>query len=234
MDRDCLDDHDSDYEEYKPVFVSKKNRSTISAISNDDATKPGTNTEKIRSYVLNSVRENATDIVQLETLSCPEESSDDEELEFQGWKVRELNRVARDHEERRQLTEERAEMQLRRRMSDSEVIAREGVNHTQEQRDKAQWKFMQKYYHKGVFYMDSSSVKDSNDVRKKDYSQPTLEDKVDKEKLPQILQVKNFGKRGRTKYTHLLDQDTTVQGTKRVAYRIDPRVSNYINSKKSR
>lgn len=53
---------------------------------------------------------------------------------------------------------------------------------------------MQKYYHKGAFYMDTTSIKNkSDDVRVKDYASiPTLEDKVDKEKLPAILQVCNL------------------------------------------
>ena len=57
--------------------------------------------------------------------------------------------------------------------------------------------------------MDDDSLKADGDVRKNNFNEPTLEDKFDKEKLPTVLQVKNFGKRGRTKYTHLADQDTT-------------------------
>lgn len=42
-----------------------------------------------------------------------------------------------------------------------------------------------------------------------DYTQAT-ESTVDVSMLPKVMQVRNFGKRSRTKYTHLVDQDTTV------------------------
>jgi hypothetical protein len=75
-------------------------------------------------------------------------------------------------------------------------------------KEKQKWKYLQKYYHKGVFYMDEDSVQ-KDDVRARDFSEATLEDKFDRASLPAVLQVKKFGMRGRTKYTHLLDQDTT-------------------------
>merc|ERR1712227_1181899 len=69
---------------------------------------------------------------------------------------------------------------------------------------KGKYKFMQKYYHRGAFYMD-----EEENVLKRDVSHATLEDKFDKTVLPKVMQVKNFGRSGRTKYTHLVDQDTT-------------------------
>merc|ERR1711874_63809 len=70
---------------------------------------------------------------------------------------------------------------------------------------KGKYKFMQKYYHRGAFYLE-----DEEDVFKRDVSHATLEDKFDKTVLPKVMQVKNFGRSSRTKYTHLVDQDTTA------------------------
>lgn len=51
---------------------------------------------------------------------------------------------------------------------------------------------------------------DEEILKRHDFTQAT-ESTVDVSMLPQVMQVKNFGKRSRTKYTHLLDQDTTVK-----------------------
>jgi len=63
---------------------------------------------------------------------------------------------------------------------------------------------LQKYYHKGAFYQDIES-----DKRDKVAIAAVGEDQFKKENLPKVMQVKNFGRSGRTKYTHLVDQDTT-------------------------
>jgi len=92
-------------------------------------------------------------------------------------------------------------------MSDAEILKIDAEKFVEEEKPK--WNFLQKYYHPGVFYQD---MEDS--VLHRDYSEPTLEDKIDKSILPKVMQVKNFGRSGRTKWTHLVDQDTTTKKNK--------------------
>eukprot|EP00951_Prasinocladus_malaysianus_P021867 scaffold181711_cov42-Prasinocladus_malaysianus.AAC.2 len=80
------------------------------------------------------------------------------------------------------------------------------------EKNKQKWSFMQKYWHKGAYFQEASDGKDQtgvDNIFRRDFSAPTGEDKMDKTMLPKVMQVKNFGRSGRTKYTHLLDQDTT-------------------------
>lgn len=131
-------------------------------------------------------------------------------------------------EEREADAFEKAEIIRRRGMTDEERLEedrRMGKMTADEARqNKPKMKFLQRYYHKGAFYMDSESVQNPNDVRAKDYTAPTLEENVNRDAMPKILQVRNFGKRGRTKYTHLVDQDTTLSGMKRVDAHHDRRL----------
>ena len=89
-------------------------------------------------------------------------------------------------------------------------------------KDKSDWAFMQKYYHKGAFFQSVSDGKHASEgveeVYKKDYSAPTGEDRYNKAILPEVMQVKNFGKRGQSKWTHLSKEDTSKLGDD---YRID-------------
>lgn len=144
--------------------------------------------------------------------------------------------MTRDAEEREEAVIEKTELLRRRNMTDEQRQEedRKANQGAEGQAEKPKWNFMQKYYHKGVFYMDSTSLKKDDDVRNKDYAaQPTQWDKIDVENLPAVLQVKNFGKRGRTKYTHLLDQDTTVREKKRMDVRPDDRIMNKYLDKRS-
>lgn len=71
------------------------------------------------------------------------------------------------------------------------------------------------YWHKGAFFQenadDARGTSGGYEIFKRDYSAPTGEDKgVDKASLPKVMQVRNFGKMSRTKWTHLLAEDTSA------------------------
>ena len=60
---------------------------------------------------------------------------------------------------------------------------------------KEKWKFLQKYWHKGAFFQESSDNPYAQDkvdnVYKRDYSGATGEDKMDKSVLPKVMQVRS-------------------------------------------
>ncbi|PNF18324.1 Microfibrillar-associated protein 1 [Cryptotermes secundus] len=218
----------SEYEEYsdseeeagprlKPVFVRKKDRVTVmekerEAVRQKQAEIEAKKmAEERRKYTLKMVEEDIrkeTSVKDGDEPSLHDVNTDDEndEVEYEAWKLRELKRIKRDREEREQIERERLEIERLRNMTEEErrQELRNNPKFVTNKATKGKYKFLQKYYHRGAFFMNQD-----DDLYKRDFSAATLEDHFDKTILPKVMQVKNFGRSGRTKYTHLVDQDTT-------------------------
>jgi len=108
-----------------------------------------------------------------------------------------------------QVARKQAELERRRKLTDVEIMKEDSETSRLKPKEKKKWNFLQKYYHKGAYFRTFDEADKLMDEEKWDFNQPTLEDHQDKSILPKVMQVKNFGRSGRTKYTHLTDQDTT-------------------------
>ena len=143
----------------------------------------------------------------------PDDNDDDPDgeegrKEFERWKLRELKRMKRDEEFREQRENEKLELEKRRKMTDEEIMKENEKLGLNKEKKKGSMKFMQKYYHQGVFYRDGDLVEDK--LLNRDFNQATGQDKyIDFDKVPEAMKRKNFGKMSQSKWTHLANEDTT-------------------------
>jgi microfibrillar-associated protein 1 len=220
------DEEDEEEEEIKeevwekPLFIPKTHRGTIfekekfeqeqeNILKENEAKKEKKQTEtKKKVEELNKQSVNS-DQEEEEELINDSDDSDDEE-EYEAWREREIRRVKRERNEKIEKEKERKEIERRRNLTDYER-RKEDEEEQEVPREKKEWNYMQKYYKQGVFYQDLKEKEGDHfgEVLKRDYaSAPTAEDKVNYSILPKVMQVKNFGKKGRTKYTDLVSEDT--------------------------
>ena len=207
----------------KPVFVSKMERSnekaadkmTFATLSSCD------NREESRSMVADLLRkEFEAAHLNKSTLNAPDalsgafnpnsvDDADDPnnfEEEYLAWRLRELLRIKEERDEREAYERQKEEIERVRNMTEEEKrkIDEEKMSEWVSE-SKSQYKFLQKYYHKGAFFQE-----EHKEILSRDYAQATGSDRSDKDVLPQILQVKDFGKKGKGKWKHLTAEDTTA------------------------
>ncbi|KAF9188841.1 Microfibrillar-associated protein 1 [Haplosporangium sp. Z 767] len=204
----------------KPIFVPKSQRITI-----DEATRADVAAELAEKARIEAIEERKMESYQIlkeyvARQAIVEEVPDvdnlaemddtdglDEEAEFEAWKLRELKRIKRDREELEAREAEKAEIERRRELTEEERVKEDmeylAKKAKEEEAQKAKGP-VEKYHHKGAFFMDTDEA-----ILKRSTNEATPDAVKDIKALPKIMQVRNFGRAGQTKYTTLKEQDTS-------------------------
>ncbi|CAG8663437.1 12374_t:CDS:2, partial [Dentiscutata heterogama] len=177
----------------KPVFIPKAHRETILEKERKEKLEEEIEAKKLQeleerkkeshSMVAEVIQKEMQKTVDEETGVKEVDDTDglDEQAEYEAWKLRELKRIKRDKEEREAREKEREEIDRRRNMSEEQRLV-EDMERVKEQREKkphGQYKFLQKYYHKGAFYLNPDDK-----IFKRDYTESTPDEAAHKELLP--------------------------------------------------
>lgn len=208
----------------KPLFVPKSARFTIP--STTTVTQPEEDPEAKEEAEAARRKKEAHDLaaatIQRSLLQSQHEANQntevddtdglDPEAEFEAWRQRELARLRRDRDAMLAKQAEQREIEEFKSLPEAEKerLGRERAAklRAEKKEQRGSQGFMQKYYHKGSFFQDM-------DILKRDYSEKT-EKEVDVSKLPKMMQRRGWGEKGRGKWTHLANEDTS-----KAAMRVD-------------
>ena len=157
------------------------------------------------------------------------DSDDDDEEEarknYEQWKMREFKRVVRDRCKQRLEMQEEEERERLRNMTEEErelyATKLKALKDAKEHgKEKSKMRFMQKYYHKGAFFQDAGddefATTEKAEIFNRDFNEATNAEKgVDRTTVPEAMRLRQgqFGKAGRSKWTHLSNEDTTFVNT---------------------
>ncbi|KAG0157630.1 hypothetical protein PDIDSM_4815 [Penicillium digitatum] len=136
----------------------------------------------------------------------------DPEAERAAWTLRELKRVQRSREAIEASEKEREEIERRRNLTAEEREREDSEFITQQKEDRdatrGQTGFMQRYFHKGAFFRGDL---EAQGLDRRELMGARFEDDVNRDTLPQYMQVRDMtklGKKGRTRYRDLKSEDT--------------------------
>ena len=141
----------------------------------------------------------------------------DPEAEHQAWRLRELQRLKRDREAMIAREKEIEELERRRNLTagEREKEDQDFLSKQKEERDenRTQSGFLARYHHKGAFFQDDEAAEI---LKKRDVMGAKFVDEVsDKSALPEYMRIRDMnklGKKGRTRYKDLRNEDTGRYG----------------------
>lgn len=214
-----------------PKFISKAKRSQQAVGENGSTDRAAAEDERVR-------KEKADELLQAQLerdaatraagkkywddddIAVEDEVDDadgiDPEAEHAAWKLRELKRVRRDRLAIEEKEKEREEIERRRNMTAEEREEEDKAFIEAQKEDKegrGKLGYMQKYFHKGAYFGDD--VEQDEEVRNalnRDFAGAKFADDAgDKTILPEYMRMRDMtrlGKKGRTKYKDLKNEDT--------------------------
>ena len=198
-------------EDEVPTFVPKANRIQQPEPIQHDSTESTQIFQAFQSLKQQSSTEKANNLHDPLSIDDSDAAEGDEiakEQEFTAWKQRQFARMQRDKQQAAELAAQQAELEAFRALPPAmqqQILDSKKALEAEQAEKKTKYKFLQKYYHKGAFFQDDDAA-----VLQRDYNVATVGEQFDKTLLPQAMQVKSFGKKGRSKWTHLTAEDTTA------------------------